>query len=318
MESVFEYYESVEKQKVEWLWYPYIPYGKLTLLEGDPGEGKSTLMIHIAALLTRGKNMPDGYPVKSPERVIYQCSEDDVADTIKPRLEAAGADCSKIAYIIDKNNSLTLNDERIVNALKQTHARLLVLDPFQSFLLQDGDLHCIGRMRTTLGNLAAIASEYKCAVVLIGHMNKAASGKSLYRGLGSIDITAIARSVLMVIRDEDDMETRYMTPIKSSLAAEGPEIAFRIDKKSGFQWMAEKNMPPKRIGKDKTIEILQQLLSISPAPSAVILNRMLKNGVSERTLYSLKRELGIKSFRCKGVWYWKLPESECDGDENGC
>lgn len=96
MENVFEYYESVREQEVEWLWYPYIPYGKLTLLEGDPGEGKSTLMIQIASLLTNGKKMPDGYPVRIAETVIYQCNEDDVADTIKPRLKAAGADCSII------------------------------------------------------------------------------------------------------------------------------------------------------------------------------------------------------------------------------
>ncbi len=131
----------------------------LTLLEENLGEGKSTLMIQIVSLLTNGKKMPDGYPVRT-------------AETVKPRLKAAGADCSKIAYIIDRNSSLTLNDERIVNALKQTKARLLVLAPFQSFLLQNGDFHSIGRIRTILGNLALIAAEYRCAVVLIGHMNK--------------------------------------------------------------------------------------------------------------------------------------------------
>lgn len=316
MENVFEYYDSVEEQMIEWLWYPYIPYGKLTLLQGDPGEGKSTLMIHIAALLTQGKNMPDGYPVRMPEKVIYQCSEDDVSDTIKPRLKAAGADCSKIAYIIDRNSSLTLNDERIANALQQTHARLLVLDPLQSFLIQDGDLHSIGRMRTILGNLAVIAAKYKCAIVLIGHMNKSIGGKNLYRGLGSIDIAAIARSVLMVTRDEEEPEIRYMTPIKSSLAPEGQEIAFRIGKKVGFQWIKGNNSQRHHIGKDKAIELLQQMLSFSPAPSASIMTKMQEMGVSERTLYNLKKELGIKSFRRNGVWYWSMSETDCTGDED--
>ncbi|NLT08833.1 MAG: AAA family ATPase, partial [Ruminococcus sp.] len=245
-----------------------IPYGKLTLLEGDPGEGKSTFMLHIAALITQGQDMPDGYKVEKAEYVIYQCNEDDVADTIKPRLQSAGADCSKVAYIIDDNSSLTLNDQRITQVLEKTHARLLILDPFQSFLMQDGDLHSVGRMRTTLGNLAVIASRYRCAVVLIGHMNKSATGKSLYRGLGSIDIAAIARSVLMVTRDEDDPEIRYMIPIKSSLAPEGPEVAFRMNRTIGFQWLKNKNKNHKKHFKKS--DVADNLLSLRKSMQGVI------------------------------------------------
>ena len=98
----YEYFSSVTQHKVEWLWYPYIPYGKLTILQGDPGEGKSTFMLNVAALLTRGKNMPDGYQVKEPQKVVYQTAEDNLADTVKPRLIAAGADCNRIAYIVDE------------------------------------------------------------------------------------------------------------------------------------------------------------------------------------------------------------------------
>lgn len=313
MENVFEFYASVKEQKVEWLWYPYIPYGKLTLLEGDPGEGKSTFMLHIAARLTRSQDMPDGFKVEKPEYVIYQCNEDDVADTIKPRLKSADADCSKVAYIIDDNSSLTLNDKRITEVLEKTKAWLLILDPFQSFLIQDGDLHSVGRMRTTLGNLSVIASKYRCAVVLIGHMNKSSSGKSLYRGLGSIDIAAIARSVLMVTRDEDDPEIRYMIPIKSSLAPEGPEISFRMNKDIGFQWLKNKQKDhKKRLKKSDVAEIIINMLEYGELSSGVILQKIQELGVSERTLYSLKKELGIKSFRKKGIWYWQLP----DTDEN--
>ena len=315
MEKIFEYYDSVEEKSVEWLWYPYIPYGKLTLLEGDPGEGKSTLMIQIAALLTKGYHMPDGYPIKKTERVVYQCNEDDVADTIKPRLKAAGADCSKIAYIIDENSSLTLNDERIEDVLKQTQARLFVLDPFQSFLIQDGDLHSVGRMRTVLGNLAVIAAKYRCAVVLVGHMNKTVGGKSLYRGLGSIDIAAIARSVLMVSRDEEDSEIRYMLPIKSSLAPEGSEIAFRMSKKEGFQWLNGKRH--QKIRRTDAVDVLTGILSEGAVLSSDIFQKMQELGISERTLYKLKKELGIKSFRKNGVWFWKLDteESMMDNEE---
>ena len=94
----FEYFSSVKQRKIDWLWYPYIPYGKLTILQGDPGEGKSTFILAIAALLTRGKAMPDGYPIEQCQNVIYQTAEDNIADTVKPRLVASKADCSKIAY----------------------------------------------------------------------------------------------------------------------------------------------------------------------------------------------------------------------------
>lgn len=197
IEQEYDYYSEVEETEVEWLWYPYIPYGKLTLLQGDPGEGKSTFIINIAVLLTQGKDMPDGYPVPVPQTVIYQCSEDNASDTVKPRL--------------------------------------LIFDPLQTFIPQDSDMHSAGKMRLLLGKLAKTAERHKCAVVLVGHMNKSKSGKSLYGGLGSIDITAIARSVLMIARDGDNPQIRYMYPIKSSLAAEGDVIGFRFGGSSGFQ-----------------------------------------------------------------------------------
>ena len=97
----YEYFSTVTQQKVDWLWYPYIPYGKLTIVQGDPGEGKSTFILNVAALLTRGRDMPDGYKVPEPQRVVYQSAEDNIADTVKPRLVAAMADCDKVAYIVD-------------------------------------------------------------------------------------------------------------------------------------------------------------------------------------------------------------------------
>lgn len=108
IEQEYDYYSEVEETEVEWLWYPYIPYGKITLLQGDPGEGKSTFIINIAALLTKGEDMPDGYPVPMPQTVIYQCSEDNVSDTVKPRLISAGADCGRVAYIVDDDGTLPL------------------------------------------------------------------------------------------------------------------------------------------------------------------------------------------------------------------
>lgn len=153
----YEYYSSVTQREVEWLWYPYIPYGKLTIIQGDPGEGKSTFILNVAARLTKGKNMPDGFKVKEPHMVVYQTAEDNLSDTVKPRLVAAGADCKNIAYIIDEDATLTLEDNRIEKVIQQTKARLFILDPLQAYLSQDSDMFSAGRMRQQLKRLADIA-----------------------------------------------------------------------------------------------------------------------------------------------------------------
>lgn len=314
--GIYEYFSQVKEQPVDWLWYPYIPCGKLTLLQGDPGEGKSTFMLNIAALLTRGMDMPDGFKITHPHTIVYQCAEDNVADTIKPRLMAAGADCNKVAYIIDDYGELTLEDTRIEDTIRETKARLLILDPLQSFLVQDGDMHSAGRMRMVLGKLAGIAAKYNCAVVLIGHMNKSAGGKNLYRGLGSIDIAAIARSVLMIARDEACPEVRYMFPVKSSLAPEGSAISFTFSREHGFRFIGpcdytepeSQEFADVESKKDTACKLISQMLLGRDLPSSDIIEELLGRGMSKRTIYTAKKELCITSYKHRDIWFWHLPE----------
>ena len=115
--AIYDYYSNIEAKSVDWLWFPYIPFGKLTVIQGDPGEGKSTFVINLLSLLTKGHPMPDGFVPMQSYTAIYQCAEDGIADTIKPRLEQAGADCSKVAYIADSDVALTLEDGRIESAI---------------------------------------------------------------------------------------------------------------------------------------------------------------------------------------------------------
>lgn len=240
MESaLFDYYSNVTSKAVDWLWYPYIPLGKLTVIQGDPGDGKSTFVVNLVALLTRGLPMPDGYASQCSRVAVYQCAEDGMADTIKPRLEQAGADCEKVAYIVDDDIALTLEDGRIETVIQETGASLFVIDPIQAFIPPDSDMQSATKMRAILRKLAATAEKYRCAVILIGHMNKGSGAKSLYRGLGSIDIAAIARSVLMISRDETRPNIRYMYPIKSSLAPEGPAVAFSFRTNGGLEWQGQ-------------------------------------------------------------------------------
>lgn len=122
---------EVQSQEIEWLWYPFIPYGKLTIIQGDPGDGKTTMVLNLAAKLSKGEALDENMKVTEPVNVIYQTAEDGLADTVKPRLELAGADCERIIVIDESDKSLSMVDERLEEAIVRTGARLLILDPIQ-------------------------------------------------------------------------------------------------------------------------------------------------------------------------------------------
>ncbi|WP_330602451.1 AAA family ATPase [Anaerocolumna chitinilytica] len=193
-------------------------YIKSFLIEGDPGEGKTTLALTLAALLSRGQPLPCDEDIPyEPINIIYQIAEDGIDDTIKPRLEKANADCSKIHVIDETEKELGMTDERLEQAIAETKAKLVILDPIQTYIGSDVDMHRANEIRFVLKRLGIIAEKYGCAIVLIGHMNKASGSKSTYRGLGSIDIQATVRSVLLVAKIPDKPNIRIMAQDKSVL-----------------------------------------------------------------------------------------------------
>lgn len=227
---------DIHAEQMRWLWEPYLPRGKITIIQGDPGDGKTTFVLALAALLTQGLPMPGGSAAAPPMNVIYQTAEDGLADTIRPRLDALGADCSRVLVIDESERELTLDDQRLAQAIRQTGAGLAVLDPIQAYLGNNVDMHRANEVRPVLKCVAAMAERTGCAVILIGHMNKAQGLKSGYRGLGSIDFRAAARSVLVVGRLKEDPTVRIVAQDKNSLAPEGKSIAFQLDGERGFQW----------------------------------------------------------------------------------
>ncbi len=323
MEEVlnYEYYSEVQQRDISWLWYPYIPYGKITLLQGDPGEGKSSFVINLTAILTKGGTLPDGTEVHTAKTVVYQCAEDSVEDTIKPRLVKAGADCAKVAFIREDEKGLTLNDDRLESVIKATDAKLLVLDPIQAFIPPDSDMHSATQMRTVMRSLADIAERNHCAILLVGHMNKCSTGKNLYRGLGSIDIAAIARSVLMIERDEVNSDLRYMFPVKSNLAPEGEKVAFILNMDVGFCWVGKigQDCNKTAIGEDqiegkleKAVRVLRMILANHIVQSSEVITNLKQMGISERTVRMAKKELPIKAIKRNNTWWWKLEGSDRD------
>lgn len=305
--------QDIEVEDIEWLIYPFIPYGKITIIQDDPGEGKTTLVLQIIARLTKGEAIINE-KAKQPINVIYQTAEDGLGDTIKPRLLSADADCSKVLVIDDKDTPLTMRDVRLEQAIVETKAKLVVLDPIQGFLGADVDMHRANKIRPVMKHIAELADKYKCAIILIGHMNKCSMGKSTYRGLGSIDFQAAARSVLIVGRIKDEPEIRVVCQTKSSLAPEAKSIAFRLSKENGFEWIGEYDVTAddllsgtaKGTKKQAAIDFLEEFVLNGAKPQTEIMKLAKEKGFSEKTVRNAKDELKIKSMRKNNQWYLSL------------
>ena len=212
--------EDVVVEPVRWLWYPYIPLGKLSIIHGDPAEGKTTLALWIAAACSRGQALPGG-ETGEPLTVLYQTAEDGLGDTIKPRLLESQADLQRIYTIDETDFPLSMLDHRIGEAIQDTHAQLMILDPMQAYLGEKVDMNRANEVRTVMKGLTKVANQTGCAIVLVGHLNKSQTSNSAQRGLGSMDFRAAARSVLLVGRLKNDRDVRVMVHDKSSLAPEG-------------------------------------------------------------------------------------------------
>ena len=288
---------------------------KITIIQGDPGEGKTTLVLQMIAKLTRGETIINE-ETKEPINVIYQTAEDGLSDTIKPRLVAANADCSKVLVIDDKETPLTMLDVRLEKAISETGARLVVLDPIQGFLGADVDMHRANEIRPVMKHIAEIAEKYRCAIILVGHMNKNSNGKSSYRGLGSIDFQAAARSVLIVGRVKGEPEVRVVCHVKSSLAPEGKSIAFRLDKKEGFQWIGEYDVSVddllaadnrgQKVREAK--EFLKEILKSGSMTQKEISEEAENHGIKNKTLWNAKSDLKVESVKIGNQWFWMLPK----------
>ena len=229
-------YEDIEQTSVEWLWFPYIPFGKLTIIQGNPGEGKTYFAMMLTAACTNRKLFPNMEDIE-PFNVIYQTAEDGMGDTIKPRLIEAGADLSRVMVIDDTEEALTLSDDRIEKAVRQNRVRLVIIDPVQAFIGADVDMNRANEVRPVFRKLGMIAEKTGCAIVLIGHLNKSSGIQSTYRGLGSIDIMAAVRSLIFIGKVRKDPTTRVLIHEKSSLAPPGETMAFKLGDEEGFRWV---------------------------------------------------------------------------------
>lgn len=293
---------EVETNEVRFLWPPYIPLGKLTILQGDSGNGKTYLAMYLCAACTTGTTLPNMEP-HDPINVIYQTAEDGLGDTIKPRLQEAGADLDRVLTIDDSmTDPITLTDERIEKAIKQTNAKLVIIDPIQAFLGADVDMNRANEVRPLLRKLGEVAERTDCAIVLIGHLNKASGQQSGYRNLGSIDFRAAARSVLVVGKSKEDPNIRILAHDKSSLAPAGASLAFALGDEDGFRWLgvyeitADELLAGVEKKESKTQEARDLIRNMLSGGKEVLSSQLdkaaLDRGISTRTLRDAKKELG--------------------------
>lgn len=227
------FFDTVGYEPPEFLSAPYIPLGKITIIQGDSGVGKTALICKLAACVSRG--LPLQQEMCQKGRVLILSVEDDPS-TLRGRIEASGGDVKQCAFI-NGAHDLSFTSEIIEMTVKEIGAKLLIFDPLQAFLGERTDMHRANETRPIMARLAAMARRTGCAVVIVSHMSKGtAGGKAIYRALGSVDIPAASRSVMYVERNPQDEEQCVIVHVKSSNAKAGRSILYRIGDRGGVSW----------------------------------------------------------------------------------
>ncbi|MDQ3829346.1 MAG: AAA family ATPase, partial [Candidatus Tectomicrobia bacterium] len=320
---------DVVREPIRWLWWPYIAIAKICMLDGDPGIGKSLLMTQLAASLSRGLPLPDqqGQPrlkLPGPLTTLMLSTEDGLADTLKPRLEAAGADCSRIHVLTgwigreDEWHAFTLQQLSVLEtALQQHRPRLLIIDPIQAYL-GDIDMHRANETRPLLAALARLAERYSCAIVCIRHPAKPGQGegKAIHRGLGSIDFIGAARTALFCEQHPTDQDKALMAQSKSNIGRPGRTQMF--SKSEGvFRWcgisrltaelMAGSGHGPDRYAFLGVVCWLEGRLKPGiPEEAMKITEELQEDGYSNATIKRAKKALNITSTKGSQGWMWTL------------
>ena len=329
---------DVDREQVRWLWSGRIPLGKLVTLDGDPGVGKSTLTLTIAAKVSTASPFPDG---ARPERadVILLSAEDDIGDTIRPRLEAAGADLTRCWVLPDvhpedkppRPPELPADLFLLEDLVKSKAAALVVVDPFMAFLAGQVDSHKDQDIRRVLASMAYMAARTGAAVLVVRHMRKGA-GSALDKGSGSIGIIGAARAGLLVAPDPQDENRRILAMTKSNLAKMPDALAYRLvdDEQYGVARVVwdgatkhtANDLVRPRVDEEEApalaeaVRVLKEILADGPLAAGNVKRLAATAGVAERTLQRARHALGVTARRQgfgPGAHYvWSMPADPPD------
>jgi len=316
---------DVQARAVNWLWEPFIPAGMLSMLSGDPGAGKSFIALAVCADLSRGK-LRDG-----PQNSLYLSVENPLAETIRPRYDSLGGDPSRFFALKgtlfaedgeEQRGAVTLADISILDAaIAETKARLIVVDPIQSYFGANIDLHRSNETRPILDGLSKLAESHGCAILLLRHLSKQGGGKAIQRGLGSIDLTGAVRSELLAGSLPDDPEARALVHIKSNVGRMGHTLGYSIDGEGRFTWTGQSPITALELlaspeGPDRKLteatQWLTEKLKGGSLEAREVRDAGEAAGISWRTLQRAKSALKICSRKATfgSGWLWWLPTTE--------
>lgn len=327
---VLRSFADIEPEPVSWLWAPYIPRRRLTILEGDASVGKTFLACKLAAMVSSGEPWPWSSAAPKPRRssAIIMSREDGLADTLRPRLEQCGADLRRVHTLTEwadstSSGAITLKDVDVLGrAFKQVRPALVVVDPLQAFLGSDVHMGSANKTRPVLAALGELAERHDVAIVIVRHLTKAQTTKVGYRGMGGVDFTAAVRSLLLAGRDPQTGE-HAIVHIKNSAGALGPSLGYAIGD-AGFVWTGLSDLTASRLlaretrdedsPRDRAKQFLRELLAAGPRASKEVQEAAAAAGIALRTLERAQEELGVtaaprgrQGSRGVEAWYLSLP-----------
>lgn len=318
---------------VRWLWPNYLPRGKLAILDGDPGVGKSFLALDIAARISRGGYFPDGACSERPHVTLILSGEDSAADTIRPRAEAAGADLENVLVVASTDGALMrfpADLPHLDSIIRERHADLVVIDPIMAFIPPEVASNSDQCVRGPLNLLATVAARNDCTILLIRHLRKKAATKSVHRGLGSIGIIGAVRAGLLVAQHPHDAELRVLAVTKTNLGSMPPALGFRFHasdpKRVGINWTEPLNLTADALGlpvgapsrpRDHAAVWLIHELAGGPRRANELYALATMANIPEGTLIRARKELGVmthqvyskatKTSEPKREWFWYDP-----------
>lgn len=315
--------DQIGPERVQWLWPGRIPLGKITILQGDPKVGKSTLALDLAARVTRDGAMPDGTrsALNAPASVVMLTAEDGLADTVRPRLDAAEADTTQVkTFGPDEHILIPRDTAKIGAAIRETNARLLVIDPLAAFLEGGVNSWQNTSVRAVLKPLARIAESTGAAILSVDHLAKASGRAAIYRGNGSIAFAAAARSVIMAGKHPEQPETFLLATVAGNLARPAKSLAYQMEEAQAdsvrIKWLGECEYTADDLGGlpysargnkvDQCTVFLQRRLAGTSVLESVAQSEAESEGFSERTFRRARKAAGVVSTKVGAFWVLSL------------